>query len=190
VRASEGDAEKALHRAYYLQHECKDFKQALAVYEKLAGQAKAPEAIKARATEAATQCRAALLTTDFARLMPPDTLTYIEVRNTGDQIGRLTEMLGLLGHPTAAGTMPAPDAVVSEPRPELALTRLRVSPALVRELKKIGGAAMSITGFANDEPEGVAVVDPGECDIIRGLLETGIPALTPIGEIEGWPASC
>jgi hypothetical protein len=127
-------------------------------------------------------------TIELTRLMPPETLAYIEVRNTGKQVERLADMLGLFGSPKATGTAPAAGARVPEPRPKEVLSRLRLSPALVRELSKVGGLAVAITGIAPDAPEGVAVIDPGACDLLRGLLETSIPALTPIGEIEGWPA--
>ena len=183
------DAQVDLHRAYFLQHEQHEYAQAAAIYAKLAEEDGLSAAIREQARVQLVQCRAALQTSDFATLMPADALAYIEIRNTGDQVKRLIKMLGLLGSPTASGQAPPDGASVPMPRPELALPRLRVSPALMREFKKIGGAAIGVTGLRPDgRPEGLAVIDPGTCDLMRGLLETGLPIMTPIGEIEGWPA--
>jgi hypothetical protein len=57
-----------------------------------------------------------------------------------------------------------------------------VSPALAAELKKFRGAALAITGLDDrmqKMPEGVLVIHPGDSDLIRGLLETGVQLIEP-----------
>ena len=141
------DVQADLHRAYYLQHEEKKYEAAAALYAQLAEGSDTPAAVRDTARRELDRCRAALLTADPARLMPAETLAYVEVRNTGGQIERLVEMLGLLGSPTASGQQPAADAIVPMGRPELAIPRLKISPALLREIKKVGGIAVGLTGF-------------------------------------------
>ena len=104
------DGQADLHRAYYLQHEEKKYEAAAALYARLAEGGDTPAAVRDTARRELDRCRAALLTADPARLMPAETLAYVEIRNPGGQIERLVEMLGLLGSPTASGQRPA-DAV-------------------------------------------------------------------------------
>ena len=46
-----------------------------------------------------------------------------------------------------------------------------MSPALVREIGKLGGVAAAITGFdEHGVPQGVVVIHVGDSDLVRGLV--------------------
>jgi hypothetical protein len=108
--------------------------------------------------------------------MPPDTLVYAELKNPGDQLTTLLEQLGLL-----AGTGP-PAGQEGQ--------RVAISPALVKELLGIGGAAVAVTGFDpfKQMPAGVLIFHPGDVEVIRGAIETGLPiGGTPVKPIRGYP---
>ena len=111
--------------------------------------------------------------------MPPDTLVYAELSRPGGQLTRLLKMLGLLR---------ADGSIAVDPE-----RRLAISPALVRELLGIRGIAVAATGFdpVHQMPMGVAVFNPGDIDVIRGLIETALPVGSELVEaIEGFPTYC
>lgn len=144
------------HKAYYLEHEASDLKAALALYERVANDHAASEELRARAATMARAVAEELASADFARLVPADTIFYLEFNRPGEQLRSLLAQLGLLG---GAGE------------------RLGVSPALVEGLLGVRGAAIAITEIdpRNGPSGGVAIVHPGDLEVVRGLLETALP---------------
>ena len=64
----------------------------------------------------------------------------------------------------------------------------QISPALLREMKKIRGAAASISNIdQRGKPIGVAVIHPGDSDLLTGLVETGIQLVPSTERIGGFP---
>src|SRR5262249_28032384 len=120
---------------------------------------------------------------DLARLMPADTLVYAEVAHPGDQAERLIKMLGLIREPgaqTQAGGISLGNGLFFP-------NDFTVSPALVAELKKCGGVAMAMTGLdSHGQPEGLVALHTGNCDLLRGILETTVQVLEPGDPIEGF----
>ena len=177
-------AEQQFKEGYFQQTHEHDYSAAATAYEKVIADSAAPEKLRAEAKARLAQVREDQAATDLAQLMPPDSILYIEIKQPGRHVGRLLEMLGL--QPQAGGESPS-DAKKATPLPGgLSLPAdFRVSPALVHELQKVRGAAVAITGVEPDgRPHGVAVIHPGEFDVIRGLIETGLqilPEAEPIG---------
>jgi hypothetical protein len=169
-------AESKFHRAYFLEHERGDLAAAAAIYNEVATDRKADAELQAQARVRGQACEEELASADFAKLMPPNALAYVELSRPGGQLSRLLEMLGLLRED---GT------VVGDPE-----QRLAISPELIRELLGIRGIAAAATGFdpASEVPMGVAILHPGDIGVIRGLIETALPAGGQIVEpIEGYP---
>ncbi|MBU0637830.1 MAG: hypothetical protein KKB50_03120 [Planctomycetes bacterium] len=164
-----------LYQAYYLEHEQGDLRAAAELYGQVATDREAQTQLRKEAKARLAGCQEELATADFARLMPPNALAYIELNRPGDQLLRLVKQLGLLadGKPPTAGEK-----------------RVVISPAVIKELLGIRGAAVAITGFdpTQEKPTGVLVFHPGNLEVIRGLIETGLPAAgQPVTPIDGFP---
>jgi len=149
------------YRAYYLEHAQRDYAAAAELYQRAARQATEPE-LRSRAQAGWLACREEIAAADLARLMPPDPIVYIELSRPADRVMGLLEQMGLLG---GSATTPSENQVA-------------VSPTLVRELLGIRGAALAVTGFDSGAgmPSGVLVLHPGDVEIVRGLIETVLPA--------------
>jgi hypothetical protein len=173
--------EATFYRAYYLEQEQGDIEAAAKLYDEVVNAEGVTEELKARAQARLARCQEAIAAEDFARLMPIGTLVYVEVNNPGDQVHRLAEMLGLMG----------PDVESQDPE-AAALAQgkhVAISPTLIRELLGIRGFAVAVTGFdpVSKMPSAVAVFDPGNVDVIRGIIETALPAAAePVEPIEGF----
>ncbi len=166
-------ANDLFHRAYYLEHEQKDPTAAAKLYEKaLAGRGLEAD-LRKDAEMRLAGCREDIASRDLAKLMPPNSFAYVEIGPLGDQVKTLLDQLGIL---SAGGKTASPGHPV-----------VAVSPLLIDELFGIQGAAIAINGInpANGEPSGVIVVHPGNIGVVRGLLDTVLPAggdpQTPIG---------
>ena len=179
---AKSDGKAKFYEAYYLEQVKADWTAAAKLYEKVASDRRAPDEMRSQAKARLVACREELIAGDFARLMPPNALAYIEINRPGEQLTKLLGSLGLI-----AGA----DQVVAE-----GSKRVAISPALIKALLGIRGVAVAITGIdpRNGEPTGVAVLHPGSVEAIRGLLQTGLPAggtaVAPIGgyatyDIEG-----
>jgi tetratricopeptide (TPR) repeat protein len=173
--------EATFHRAYYLEREQGDVETAAKLYDEVVNSDGATEELKARAQARLARCREAIAAEDFARLMPIGTIAYVEVNNPGDQVHRLADMLGLMG----------PDVDAQDPAASeyAGGKHIAISPVLIRELLGIRGFAVAVTGFdpVNKMPSAVAVFDAGSVDVIRGIIETGLPAAAqPVEPIEGF----
>lgn len=156
--------QEKFYRAYYLEQTEQDWSAAAKLYEEVARSNNADDALQAKAAFRLAACKEELVSTDFARLMPPDAWAVVELKRPGNQIGKLLNKLGLVKQ---AGK------ILEEGK-----KRIAVSPVLIKEALGIGGAALAITGFdpAKHEPTGVLVLHPGDVEIIRGLIETALPA--------------
>ncbi len=162
-----------LYEAFYLEKSQQDWAAAAKLYEAVASDRRADRGARTEAKARLAACREELATADFARLMPPDTLVYIELNQPGKQVLRLLGQLGLLAD--------AQRAIAEGGR------QIAVSPELITEVLGIRGAALAVTGFdpQHGDPNGVIVLHPGDVDIVRGLIETALPvggtAVEPIG---------
>ncbi len=171
-------APNAFYRAYYLEQVEGDFTGAAKLYESVVADSRMDAAIRTKAKARLRACREEQASTDFASLVPETTIAYVELHQPGEQVKRLLNQLGLLGDDDGL-TMGT-----SQGR------RVSISPKLINELLGLRGAALAITGIniAKGEPSGVVIFHPGNMDVIRGLLETGLPiagkTVKPIG---GYP---
>jgi len=169
--------EDAFYKASYLQTEERDFDEAAKLFAVVADQDDATPKIREAARKRLLECREELAAADLASLMPPDAILYVQVANIGDQATTLLEALGVAGEETASGAKA--NRIPLEPGLSIP-TDIGLSPALVREIGKLGGVAAAIRGFdSRGVPEGVAIVHLGGSDLVRGLVETGLQIVTP-----------
>ncbi|MBK8978795.1 MAG: hypothetical protein IPM29_23085 [Planctomycetes bacterium] len=102
---------------------------------------------------------------DLARLAPPDTVVYAELDRPGEQLQSLVGALGL----------------------DLDDARIGISPRLIDGLLGMRGCAIALTDVDPQQGprNGIAIVDPGDHQLLRGLLETVLPIagepVEPIG---------
>lgn len=174
-RAKGESPDEQFYRAYYLEQAQGDLAGASELYREVAGDRRAAAELKTRASVRLASCQEDLASSDFARLMPPDALLYVELNRPGEQLSTLLEQLGLMG------------AVSDADGKGL---RVAISPALIHGLLGVRGVAAAITGIdpIQQKPSGVAIFHPGDMDVIRGLIETGLPvAATPMKAIGGHP---
>jgi len=164
------------YQAYYLENERGDYTAAADLYSgALKGRGLGPR-LKAETKARLARCREELACTDFARLMPPTVLAYVEMNRPGERIGSLIDQLGLLRDRNA--------------EPGDAPGRLEISPAILDALLGMRGAAVAITGFdpRAQQPTGVGVFHPGDMELVRGLIETALPVATEqVQSVGGFP---
>ncbi len=122
-------------------------------------------------------------TPDFAELMPRETLLYVEVREPAAHVEQLAEAMGLMGERDSTGelaTIKLDDGLVLS-------SDFRISPSLLAELKRIGGAAIGVLGpLEHGQPAPLVVIDPGQSTLLRGLIETGIQVVPRTDRIGGY----
>ena len=191
VAARAEDAADLVQKGFYLQVHEGDLAGAAAAFERVASDSAAPAGLRHEAETRLAQCREDLAAADLARLMPSDAIAYLELNRPGDQLARLAKMMGLTREPGSepaatdgqgAAGIPLGNGLVFP-------ANFTLSPALVAELKKFRGAALAITGLdehLKNMPEGVLVVHPGDCDLVRGLLETAVQLVQPDRPIGGF----
>jgi hypothetical protein len=169
------------YQGAFLQTEQRDYAGASKLFAEVAENDDASAEARTEARRRLAECREEIAASDLSSLMPEETLLYVQLANIGPQATRVLESLGLANNGGAGRgeRIPIEDGL-SFP------LDFALSPALVREVGKLGGGAAAITGF--DErgvPSGVAVIHLGGSDLIRGLVETGLQVVTPndaIGE--------
>ena len=171
--AQQSASEAMFHRAYYLEHEGVDPSQALEAYRKVAGDPRAKAELRELAEARARGLSEDIAAQNLANLVPASTLFYAELARPGEQLGKLLAQLGLLGE---AG--------------HVARDKFAVSPLLIDGLLGLRGAALAVTELSpSGEPNGVLILHPGELDVLRGAIETFLPAGgEPIDAIGGYPA--
>lgn len=155
------------YKAYYLEHEQGDFAAATKLYKQVAGARGVDNKLKSLARSGLSSCQEELAAADLVSLMPPETLVYAELTRPGEQFTQLLDALGLL-------------AMVGEEQPgnQAGGRKIAISPVLVKEMLGLRGAAVAITGFnpQTEMPTGVVVLNPGNLEIIRGVIESILPA--------------
>ncbi|UCE60566.1 MAG: DUF3352 domain-containing protein [Phycisphaerales bacterium] len=166
--AHAGSSYDKFYKAYYLEREKGEIQAAADLYTQVVRDRGTDGALKSEANSRLADLREELAASDFAALMPPTSLAYIEFNQPGDQLLRLVDQLGLL----------ADDEVGQD------ADKFTISPSIIRELLGIRGAAVAITGFdpTKGAPAGVVVFHPGDMEVIRGLLETALPLQTQVVE--------
>ncbi len=134
--------------------------------------------------------------TDPAQLMPAKVLGYLELR----QPGPLVKEIASLFEGSALGNVPDSwhkyIAKMAKGQPvgpmrgfnEVGVVGVIFSPEVVKEVSRIHGAAVAVTGVGRDGmPEFLAVVLPGDCVLpglgMRALLSAA--PVTPVEEVEG-----
>jgi hypothetical protein len=176
--------ESAYYKACYLQSDQRDFAAAATLFEQTAGDSAVPAEIRKAATQRLAECREELAAADLAALMPAESIAYVQFANIGSQVKTLLQSLGLAGDGEANGN--AGQRIPLEEGLSFPVD-FALSPALVREISKLGGVAASLTGFgAHGMPQGVVVIHVGDSDLVSGLVETGMQVVTPNESIEGY----
>ena len=178
----QGQAE--FYRAFYLHHEQGDLKKAAAAYQKalrLGINQETRETIKDNLQSLQEDLNAA----NFARLMPADSLGYLEISDPGQHLEEVARMMGVTGRtfePNHKPTRINLDGIAIS-------SDFQVSPALLREIKKFRGLAVSISNISpqDGKPIGVAVIHPGDSDLLTGLVETGIQLVPATESVRGFP---
>ena len=174
-------------RGYFLQTHENDCAGAVAAFEKVVQAADAPDPLRAEAAVRLAQCREDVAASDFARLMPPQTIAYFEITRPGNHVTQLLKLLGLVREP---GAKPAEPGAKGMPLPMPGLffpEDFTISPALTSELKKLKGLAVAITEVGiGGPPSAVAVLHPGDFNLLRGELETAVQLVQPDEPIEGY----
>lgn len=170
------------HQAYFLEHEKGDFTAACKLYEEVAADSGVSGDLRDQVKSRLAACREELATQDLAKLMPAESVVYVELNKPGEKLSALLGKLGLLAD--------------GAPLSKEITRRVAISPTLLKQLIGVRGAAVALTGFDpfKQKPMGVAVIHPGDVDLFRGIIETALPssgkALEPIGgfptyDIEG-----
>ncbi len=178
-------AETEFQRGFYLQTHQHDPAGAAVAFEKVVGDESASKALRDEAKLRLAQVREDTALVSFAALMPPDVMAYAEIDQPGMHVGRILKMLGLIETPGAEKPPAQPPIPLGG---GLALpSDFTISPALVEELKNFRGAAIGVTAI-NDRniPSGLAVIHPGDSNLIRGAIETAVQVLEPGEPIEGF----
>ncbi|MCP4247896.1 MAG: hypothetical protein GY778_12680 [bacterium] len=193
VLADSIQAQQQFERAYFLEKHDGDSKAAAELYGAVAADRRAPKALAAAARRRQASCLEDARSTDLAALMPAETMAFVEIRQPGQHLTNLADMLGLIGDPLsnltpgkAASAIPIPDA------PGLALpAEVFLSPTLLDEMSRFRGVAAALTGFgpvAADMPElggaqGLVILHPGDANGLRGAIETAAQFVTPTDPI-------
>ncbi len=179
-------AQTQFQRGFFLQVHEHDLAGAAAEFEKVAADPAAPEPLRSQAKARLAQVREDLAAANLASLMPPECMAYAELVAPGEHIGRILKMMDLVGPPAAGGDKPAGKPIALGGGLYLPAD-FTISPALVAELKKFRGVAAGLTAVDNrGRPAGLLAIHPGDCDLVRGAIETGVQLLEPGEPIEGF----
>ncbi len=179
------DAQSEFYKGYYLQNEMRDVEAAVQAYGQALELDASPEIRQAIEKQTAI-LREDLATTDFASIMPANAMAYVELSRPAEHIESLLEIMGLTGaeensHGNETISIKLDDGMILS-------SDFQVSPALLRELKKIRGAAASISEIDEDgEPVGLVVIHPGTSDLVRGIIETAVQLVPSNDQIAGYP---
>jgi len=160
-------ASESFYRAYWLEHAQGEHQTAYELYRSVAEDGRAAAEMRQEARRAANALAEEINAGDFARLMPAETILYAELNRPGEQLAGLFDQLGLLGD---GGE------------------RFGLSPLLLNGALGLRGAAIAITAIdpRQGPQDGVIVLHPGDLDLVRGLIETALPAGgTPVEAIGG-----
>ena len=175
-------------RGFYWQSHENDPARAAKEFEAVVSDPEATDELRREARIRLDQCREELSAADLARLMPADALAYFEIQRPGKHLAELARMLGLSASGAARKNGGDRTAAIPLEAGFVLPHDFSVSPALLAELTKIRGAAVAVTSIdGRGQPHGVAIVHPGESDLLRGLTETGVQVLPPSESIGDFP---
>jgi hypothetical protein len=177
--------EEAFYKACYLQSEERDFAAAAKLFQQVAASEEVSAEIRQAAKRRLAECREDLAAADLASLMPAESILYFQAANVGAQVNSIFAALGLVDEDGTAAR--SNERLPLEPGLSVPYD-FALSPALVREINKLGGLAFAITGFDDrGMPRGVAALHLGGSDLVRGLVETGLQIVTPSDAIGDYP---
>src|SRR5262249_35851705 len=124
-----------------------------------------------------------------AEVLPAKTIAYGELR----QPGQLVKEVASLFEGSALGNVPDSLARLFEGRErphrmeDVGAAGLLFAPEVSREVPRMRGAAVALTGMGRMGPEWVAVLLPGDSNgppfLLRAFLATG--PVRPAGQVEG-----
>jgi hypothetical protein len=179
-----------LYKAYYLEHQTKDFAAAKKLYEAAAQQSLSAE-LKRAAKSGANRCRDNIAAGNFAALMPENALGYIELTRPGEVFEKLCAMLGLSGKDVHELLAQRPNTESNAPFriPE----EVVISPAVFEAFSSFGGGAVAITSFdpsGGKPPSGVLVIHHGDTQLLRGIIETAFQFSPTAEKIAEMPTFC
>ncbi len=191
LRRDDAEREQTLHHAYFLEHAKKDPAAAKMLYDSVVSTAKNEET-RRMASAGSARCRDLLAAENFASLMPPDTLGYVELKRPGRLLEELGSMLGLTGGNIAEVLAKRPS--VNSTAPVHVPEQFVISPALFEALGRFGGGAVAVTAFDPDRgpTAGVIVIHHGDLLLVKGLLETFFqfaPTAEKIGDLPTFGAA-
>jgi len=191
--SAQSSNEPKLYKAYYLEHEVKDFAAAKKLYDKVID-ADVSSEVRQIARTGSDRCRDHLAAEDFTVLMPPDALAYIEITRPGQIVEKLAEMLGIAGKDMQKVLAQRPNdeanIQINDAPPFHIPSEIMISPAIFEVLNSFGGFAVAITDFDPQEdapPSGVMVLHHGDVALLKGLLETGFQFAPTIEKIKDMP---
>ncbi len=178
-------ASDAFYRGYYLQNEQNDPEAALKAYQQSLKLGASNELRQQIHSQIAT-LQEDIAVADFAQLMPSDAFAYFEVNRVGHHAEKIAAALGIVGQPNSDS-----ERVVLRIEDEVQIpSDFKISPALIREIKKTRGAAVAVTGIQESGPSAVGVIHPGDSDLITGMIETGVQLVRSEDTIGGFPTYC
>ncbi len=178
-RAGRDFADERYYKAHFLETQQRDYAAAADLFAQIARDRGAAAELREAAAARAAGCREELACDDFAKLVPAGTLAYVEFSRPGEQLSGLLAQLGLLreGGTALSG----------------AAGQVGISRTVVEGLLGLRGAAAAITGFdpSQGKPAGVAILHPGEMEVLRALIQDALnAAATPVEAIGGYPTYC
>ncbi|MFT5154461.1 MAG: hypothetical protein ACI841_004468, partial [Planctomycetota bacterium] len=158
---SHSEMPEPFFRGYFLEHEARDLPAALKMYQTVALSDEYTGSQRATAARYAAGVSEDLASEDLARLFPAKTLAYMELNQPGNRLAGLMDVLGLLQGEDGS----------------LAGAFAGISPLLVESVFGVRGMAMGMTtfNFFNQKAGGVVILNPGNLDLVRGLIETTVP---------------
>ncbi len=191
LRRDDTERQQNLHHAYFLEHAKKDPAAAKLLYDSVVSTT-GNEELRRMATAGSARCRDRLAAENFAALMPPDTLVYLELKRPGRLLEELASMLGLTASDMAEALARRPS--VNSNAPFHVPEQVVISPALFEALSRFGGGAVAMTAFDPDRgpTAGVIVIHHGDLLLVKGLLETFFqfaPTAEKIGDLPTFGAA-
>ncbi|MCK6485844.1 MAG: hypothetical protein HUU22_15855 [Phycisphaerae bacterium] len=184
------------YQAHYVLTVQNDPAAAAALYEKVYQNGKLSEQQRQAVRSAIDDCNERIVSRELSRLCPPDTIAYLQINQPGALVERITTMMGVETRPVRpmlAKRQPKEPIDWRHPNPAAFIPdEIVLSPALARCLKSFGGIAAAFTGVEQISPRttivhGLLILNPGDADLMRGLIEMAAQ-FGPIAEpIEGCP---
>lgn len=176
-----------LYRAYFLEHQSRDYAAAKKIYDEIL-QSNLSAEIARTARAGSERCRDHLVALDFASVMPKAAVAYVEIKRPGEIVRQLAGMLGLTEKSVAEALESRPG--VQSTVPFHIPQEIVISPAIFDALGAFGGMAVAVTDIdieGNGPPAAVAVIHHGDVTMLKGLLETAFQFAPTAEKIRGMP---